>query len=268
MKIRRTLAVLLIVQFFCLCAAAQTNPDFSAYSYETFIHNGDTLRYRMLEPAGYDSQKPYPLIVFLHGSGERGADNAAQLLHGGSLFLKDSLRQRFPTFVIFPQCSQDSMWSSMKVTRDSTGKVIKREFSDGTDRQSTPGLLVKLLVDSLIKIEKVNSKQVYLGGLSLGGIGTYDLLARYPKMWAAAFPICGIGNVSTAAKFAKVPLWIFHGGADNVVPVSGSRDYVEALKKLKADVKYSEYPGVGHNSWDNAFAEPDLLPWIFSHKKK
>jgi len=268
MKIFRALTVLLTVQFSCLYAGAQTNPDFSAYSYETFIHNGDTLRYRMFEPEGYDSQKPYPLIVFLHGSGERGTDNAAQLLHGGSLFLKDSLRQRFPTFVIFPQCPPDSMWASMKVTRDSTGKAIKREFSDGTDRQSTPGLLVKLLVDSLVKTEKVNSKQVYLGGLSLGGIGTYDMLARYPKMWAAAFPICGIGNVNTAVKFAKVPIWIFHGGADNVVPVSGSRDYVEALKKLKADVKYSEYPGVGHNSWDNAFAEPDLLPWLFSHKKK
>jgi predicted peptidase len=268
MKIFRTLAVLLTVQFFCLYADAQTNPDFSAYSYETFIYNGDTLRYRMLEPAGYDSQKPYPLIVFLHGSGERGSDNAAQLLHGGSLFLKDSLRQQFPAFVIFPQCPADSMWASMKVTRDSSGRAIKREFSDGTDRQSTPGLLVKLLVDSLIKIEKIDSKRVYLGGLSLGGIGTYDMLARYPKMWAAAFPICGIGNVSTAPKFAKVPLWIFHGGADNVVPVSGSRDYVEALKKMKADVKYSEYPGVGHNSWDNAFAEPELLPWLFSHKKK
>lgn len=268
MKILRALAVLLIAQFSSFYVNAQNSPDYSAYSYETYIHNGDTLRYRMLQPAGYDSQKSYPLIVFLHGSGERGTDNAAQLLHGGSLFLKDSLRQRFPTFVIFPQCPPDSMWASVKVKRDSTGKATKWEFSDGTDRQSTPGMLVKLLVDSLVKAEKVNSRQLYLGGLSLGGIGTYDMLARYPKMWAAAFPICGIGNVGNAAKFSKVPLWIFHGDADRSVPVSGSRDYAAALKQLGADVKYSEYPGVGHNSWDNAFAEPELLPWLFSHKKK
>jgi predicted peptidase len=236
MKIFHGLVVLLLLQLSGFYANAQTTPDYSTFSYETFIHNGDTLRYRMLQPQGYESQKAYPLIVFLHGSGERGTDNAAQLLHGGSLFLKDSLRRAFPAFVIFPQCPPDSMWASMKVKRDSTGKAIERSFSDGTDRQSTPGLLVKLLTDSLVKAGKVDSRRLYLGGLSLGGIGTYDILARYPKMWAAAFPICGIGNTGNAVKFKKVPLWIFHGADDNVVPPIGSRGYYEALKKLGADV--------------------------------
>jgi len=99
-------------------------------------------------------------------------------------------------------------------------------------------------------------------------MGTFDLLARYPQKWAAGFPICGAGAVENAKKFKSIPVWIFHGGADPVVPVQGSRDYYEALKKLKAEVKYSEYPGVGHNSWDNAFAEPDLVPWLLSHKRK
>lgn len=267
MKTYHALAVL-IIQLLCFRVNAQNTPDYSAFSYETFVHNGDTLRYRMLPPKGYDAHKKYPLIVFLHGSGERGTDNAAQLLHGGSLFLKDSLREQYPGFVIFPQCPPDSMWASMKVVRDSSGKAISREFSDGTGRQATPGRLVKELTDSLVKVGKVDSKRLYLGGLSLGGIGTYDMLARYPDTWAAAFPICGIGNANNAVKFSKVPMWIFHGGDDNVVPVYGSRNYYDALTKLKADVKYTEYPGVGHNSWDNAFAEPNLLPWIFSHKKK
>jgi len=264
MKTFRALALLL---FTYLSSMAQTTPDYSAFSYETFVHNGDTLRYRMLKPLHYESQKAYPLVMFLHGSGERGTDNAAQLLHGGSLFLKDSLRQQFPAFVIFPQCPPDSMWANMKVKRDANGKAIERSFSDGTDAEATPGLLVKLLTDSLVKAGKVDSRKLYLGGLSLGGIGTYDILARYPGMWAAAFPICGIGNVDNAAKFKKVPMWIFHGAEDSVVPTFGSKNYYEALKQLKADVKYTEYPGVGHNSWDNAFAEPNLLPWLFSHKK-
>jgi predicted peptidase len=222
----------------------------------------------MLMPADYDVHKSYPLVVFLHGAGERGSDNAAQLLHGGSLFLKDSIRREYPAFVIFPQCPKDSTWAPMKLQRDSTGKVTGLLFTGMGDQGTIPGQLVKSLVDSLLTTGKIDSKRIYLGGLSLGGMGTYDLLARYPHVWAAGFPICGMGNVSNAVKFAKVPLWIFHGGADMVVPVAGSRDYYNALKKLGAKVKYSEYPGVGHNSWDNAFAEKDLLPWLFSNKKK
>ncbi|WP_218162128.1 dienelactone hydrolase family protein [Chitinophaga sp. CF118] len=241
--------------------------DYSAYSYETYIHNGDTLRYRMLLPVNYDSQKSYPLVIFLHGAGERGGDNAAQLLHGGSLFLKDSLRQQYPSFVIFPQCPKDSTWAPLRLNRDNTGKVTGLIFSEN-DREPVPGQMVKSLLDSLLKTGKINSKKVYIGGLSLGGMGTFDLITRYPKVWAAAFPICGAGNAATAARFAKVPVWIFHGGADPVVPVTFSQDYYKALKALNADVQYTEYPGVGHNSWDNVFAEPGLLKWLFSNTKK
>jgi len=241
--------------------------DYSAFSHESYVHNGDTLRYRMLLPAGYDSHKSYPLVIFLHGAGERGSDNAAQLLHGGSLFLKDSIRQAFPAIVIFPQCPKDSTWAPFRLNRDTAGKVVGFKFLEN-DRQPTPGQLVKSLLDSLLKSGKVNSKKVYIGGLSLGGMGTFDMLQRFPDVWAAGFPICGAGNPVTARRFAKVPVWIFHGGADPVVPVKFSQDYYAELQKLKAPVKYTEYPGVGHNSWDNVFAEPGLLPWLFSNKKK
>jgi predicted peptidase len=151
--------------------------------------------------------------------------------------------------------------------RDTSGKVIGADFL--TDALPTvPGALVKALLDSLLASGKVDAKRVYIGGLSLGGIGTYDILAPYPQLFAAAFPICGAGNIKTAANFAnKVPLWIFHGSDDNAVPVDFSRAYYAELQKLGSEVKYSEYPGVGHNSWDNAFAEPDLLPWLFRHHK-
>lgn len=241
--------------------------DMDAYSRESFIKNGDTLRYRLLTPANYNVHKTYPLIIFLHGSGERGSDNAAQLLHGGALFLKDTLRRDFPAFVLFPQCPSDESWAPFRMQRDTTGKVVGAEFLPDAP-PTVPGALVKALLDSLLASGKVDVKRVYLGGLSLGGIGTYDMLARYSGTFAAAFPICGAGNVKTAAAFAKkVPLWIFHGAEDAVVPPDFSRGYYAELQKLGSEVKYSEYPGVGHNSWDNAFAEPDLLPWLFRHHK-
>jgi predicted peptidase len=255
-----------LIIFLCMLQFAQAQ-DYDAYSHETYIHNGDTLRYRMLAPLNYDIHKSYPLVIFLHGSGERGSDNAAQLKHGGSLFLKDSLRREYPAFVIFPQCPSDSSWAPLHLKRDSSGKVTGLAFLEN-DRQPTPGQLVKSLVDSLLSTHKINSKKVYIGGLSLGGMGTFDMLARYPKVWAAGFPICGAGNAENAKKFAKVPVWIFHGGADPVVPVTFSQDYYKALKAVHADVQYTEYPGVGHNSWNNVFAEPGLLKWLFSNTKK
>lgn len=241
--------------------------DMSDYSHEAFIKDGDTLRYRLLKPANYDIHKAYPLIIFLHGSGERGMDNAAQLLHGGALFLNDTLRHDFPAFVLFPQCPPDQSWAPFRMKRDTSGKVIGADFL--TEAPPTvPGALLKTLLDSLLASGKIDAKRVYIGGLSLGGIGTYDLLARYPQLFAAAFPICGAGNVKTAANFAKkVPLWIFHGAADNVVPPDFSRAYYAELQKLGSEVKYTEYPGVGHDSWDNAFAERDLIPWLFRHHK-
>ncbi|WP_343672278.1 dienelactone hydrolase family protein [Chitinophaga sp.] len=256
MKIGCTLLLCLIAVF----AKAQT-PDYSTYSYEEYIHHGDTLRYRMLTPLHYDIHKKYPLIIFLHGSGERGRDNAAQLTHGGALFLKDTIRDKYPAFVIFPQLPNDSTWGPLE--RTDSGRIFPADAPP-----TVPGRLVGELVDSLNKTGKIDTKKVYIGGLSLGGMGTFDLLARYPQKWAAGFPICGAGNVENAKKFKAIPVWIFHGGADPVVPVAGSRAYYDALKKLKAEVKYSEYPGVGHNSWDNAFAEPDLVPWLLSHKRK
>ena len=263
----KTFCYLISLVLMQLFAQAQETSPYSAYSHELYVHNGDTLRYRMLPPANYDIQKSYPLVIFLHGAGERGSDNAAQLLHGGALFLKDSVRNAYPSFVIFPQCPKDSTWAPLRLNRDSSGKVTGLKFLEN-DREPVPGQLVKSLLDSLLKTGKINSKKVYIGGLSLGGMGTFDLLTRYPNVWAAGFPICGAGNAATAARFAKVPVWIFHGGADPVVPVFFSQDYYKALKAVHANVQYTEYPGVGHNSWDNVFAEPGLLKWLYSNTKK
>ncbi|TWF37119.1 phospholipase/carboxylesterase [Chitinophaga polysaccharea] len=264
----RYLKVLLLACLLTTGMVASAQEDLSAYSSQTFIRKGDTLRYRLLLPLHYDAHKKYPLIVFLHGAGERGSDNNAQLLHGGTMFLRDSIREHYPAIVVFPQLPLNQTWAPMEFVSDSAGKFQRVDFP----LKVTPSpatTLVNSLLDSLLASGKVDTKRVYLGGLSLGGMGTFYLITKRPKLFAAAFPICGAGNVEAAGNFAKkVPVWIFHGGDDKVVPVEASRAYDAKLKALGAEEKYTEYPGVGHNSWDNVFVEPGLMTWLFEHQKK
>ncbi|RAJ87822.1 phospholipase/carboxylesterase [Chitinophaga dinghuensis] len=239
----------------------------SPFSYESYTRNGDTLRYRMMKPLHHDIHKKYPLIIFLHGVGERGNDNKAQLKHGGSWLGNDSLREAFPAYVIFPQLPVPETWAPMKVTYDSTTKKYAFDFPPDAP-PTKPTALLKSLIDSLNATGNIDTKRVYIGGLSLGGMGTFYMITHYPQLFAAAFPICGGGDVNAAGNFAgKVPVWIFHGGADPIVPVTASRAYAEKLKSLGAEYKYTEYAGVEHNSWDKVFVQPGVLEWLFKHKK-
>jgi predicted peptidase len=201
----------------------------------------------------------------LHGAGERGNDNESQLVHGAGLFLRDSIREKYQAIVVFPQCPLNSFWSNVEFKTDSSGK---RGFYFQAGGAPTIAMdLAQQLLKKIIKEYPVNKKQIYVGGLSMGGMGTFEIVRRNPKLFAAAFPICGGAETSTAAKLTKVKWWVFHGAADAVVPPENSQKMVDALKAVKADVKFSLYPGVNHNSWDNAFAEPTLLSWLFSISK-
>lgn len=260
---KQILTIALLLAF----VSTQGQDQFSAFEKRTFIRNGDTLLYRILLPLNYPKGKKYPVILFLHGSGERGNDNTAQLVHGGSLFMDSTVRQKYPAIVVFPQCPSGTSWVGYKAKQDSTGKRMLA-LEEGTPIQRSLEL-TKLLMDSLAGSKRVNKHRLYVGGLSMGGFGTFDLLQRYPSYFAAAFPICGGGRPEDATKYAKqLPLWIFHGGADDVVNPDWSRNIVAALKQAGVNVKYTEYPGVKHNSWDNAFAEPDLLPWLMAQSRK
>ena len=123
------------------------------------------------------------------------------------------------------------------------------------------------LIPALQKEYSIDAKRIYLTGLSVGGYGTWDLLARKPDLFAAGVPVCGGGDESTAGKIAKIPIRVFHGDLDSAVPVSRSRTMVEALKKAGGHPKYTEYAGVGHNPWDKAYADPKLMNWLFKQKK-
>lgn len=240
--------------------------DLSLYEKKEFVQAGDTLRYRILYPLNYDTRRAYPLIIVLHGSGQRGKDNQNQLIHGGNLFLKDSIRKNYPAIVIFPQCPVNGSWSYFQFKFDAPSKKLLITFPF-REEPLPASRLVKELADSLAGGGLVDRSRIYIGGLSLGGFGTFDMIARYPGYFAAAFPICGGGDTAMAKRIAgKTAVWIFHGAADPLVNVDYSRQYFHALQRCNADVLYSEYRGVRHDSWDNAFAEKDLMGWLFSKK--
>ena len=123
------------------------------------------------------------------------------------------------------------------------------------------------MVDELCKEAPIDTNRIYLTGLSMGGYGTWSLAAAEPKRWAAIVPVCGGGNPADVAKFKDIPCWCFHGDKDTAVKVEKSREMIEALKKVESEPKYTEYPGVGHNSWDKAYGTPELFPWLFAQKR-
>ena len=243
------------------------NPASAFYQKKEFVFaEGKTLPYRILYPDNYDRSKKYPLILVLHGAGERGKDNEKQLVHGSKLFATEENRKNFPAIVVFPQCPQESFWAVTKIDR--TKQPFKIEFDYGTE-PNWPLAAANDLVKKIMKEETVDPSKVYITGLSMGGMGTFESVYRNPDLYAAALPICGGGDVTKYDKrITKTAFWVFHGADDAVVDVKLSREMVDKLKALKSEVKYSEYPGVNHNSWDNAFAEKDYLSWMFSHKKK
>jgi len=240
---------------------------FDIYLKKEYVYaDGKILPYRILYPENYDKNKKYPLILFLHGAGERGNDNEKQLIHGAKLFITNENRKNFPAIIILPQCPQESFWAVLKVDR--TVQPAKMEF-DYTMEPAWPLVAANELVKKISNEEGVDKSRIYITGLSMGGMGTFESVYRYPDLYVAALPICGGGDVNHYDKrVSRTAFWIFHGAADPVVNVKFSQEMVDKLKALKAYVKYSEYPGVNHNSWDNAFAEKDYLSWMFSHKKK
>ncbi|NVO08774.1 MAG: prolyl oligopeptidase family serine peptidase [Bacteroidales bacterium] len=241
--------------------------DLLVYERKELIVGNDTLRYRIMYPLNFDANKKYPLVLFLHGSGERGKDNEAQLIHGGKLFAQDEIRSNFQAIVIFPQCPDNDFWASIKREKNTNGSNLF-EFNPNS-KPTKPMELTIQLVKQTLKEKYIDKKRVYVGGLSMGGMGTFEILYRCPKIFAAAFPICGGGSPEYVGKYAKkVKFWVFHGAKDDVVLPEYSKRMVDAIKEKGGDVNFTIYPNANHNSWDSAFAEPNLFPWLFSIYKK
>jgi predicted peptidase len=255
-----------ILIFTCFLFGYVTAQKKELFEKQLFVVGEDTLPCRILTPINFQIGKKYPLVVFLHGAGERGNDNQAQLNWGADLFLDSLNRIKYPAIVVFPQCPSNDKWAeyNKQPDADSTGYTYT---ADAPIRKSLR--LVSQFIDTLLSSGQIDKSRVYVGGLSMGGFGTYELLWRKPQTFAAAFPICGAMNPARVKDIRKnLPLWIFHGDKDPIIYVANSRLIYTTAKKTNTLVRYTEYPGVGHDSWINAFKEPELLPWLFSQRLK
>jgi predicted peptidase len=220
--------------------------------------NGGDIPYQFLIPEISNEDQKYPLLVFLHGGGELGSDNASQLVNFPIKLIGGYNKLDYPAFVIAPQCPASDSWSSFPEYPSSRASVEPTQATR----------LVIELIESLLAEYNIDPSRVYVTGMSLGGEGTFDIVSRRPDLFAAAVPICGIADVERAADVKDVAFWIFHGEKDDINLVTYSKAMVEALQAVGASPKYTEYAGEGHNVWVHAYSEPDLFPWLFSQHKK
>lgn len=234
------------------------------YLKEVFKTKNGDLNYRVFYPEGFDAEKKYPVLLFLHGAGERGDDNEAQLTHGGELIKKGMNLHH--SIAIFPQCPEDKYWIDLLDVGDRADGI--RDFEP--DVKNPPSEAMSKVITLMKKFTEqsyVDKSRVYVAGLSMGGMGTFDLCWRMPNMFAAAMAVCGAGSPVKAFKFSQLPIRIFHGDMDEIVSVEESLEMIAVLEELGGSPEAFIYPGVNHNSWDNAFAEPDFLSWLYKHKK-
>lgn len=215
----------------------------TAHKFKQTITKTVRLNYLLYLPKDYsNSKKDQPLILFLHGAGERGDDLELVKIHGIPKIVEK--QKDFPFIAISPQCPEENWWPN-------------------------PWLIESLsaLLDEIISKYRVNENRIYLTGLSMGGFGTWHLAETYPDRFAAIAPICGGGMPWMAPRIKDVPVWVFHGAKDEVVPIEKSKEMVEALKKCGGNVKFSIYPEAGHDSWTETYDNPKLYEWFLEHHR-
>lgn len=251
--------VFLLQLFSGLSMNFQSNDWQQLLSKESFEANGKKLPYRFMKPEKVEEGKKYPLVIFLHGAGERGNDNQLPLVHGVKEFAKPSSRKDYPCYLIAPQCPNGQKWAEVDWSA--------RAHATPEKPSESAQLLLQVL-ELLQKNHSIDPNRIYVTGLSMGGYGTWDLLTRHPGKFAAGIPVCGGGDETQAKKIAAIPVWVFHGAKDTAVKPERSRNMVKALEAAGGKPKYTEYPDVGHDSWNKAYADPETIKWLFSQKRK
>lgn len=240
--------VLLVLAALAPCAWAQAPAAGmqTPQSVMVTVKEGDAerqveIRYLVFLPADFGKPEKkdvkWPLMLFLHGSGERGSDIELVKKHGPPKIVEQ--KKDFPFVTISPQCPAEKRWNADELAK---------------------------LVDHAANTYQADPKRLYLTGLSMGGAGTWDLLAKYPGKFAAAVPICGPGDPAAADKMKATPIWVFHGAKDPGVPIAKSEEMVEAIKKVGGNVKFTVYPEAGHDSWTETYNNEEVYKWLLEQK--
>lgn len=258
---RKCLAAGLLVAGLCAFvalihpAAAMAQGDDASFQKRMYAgKNDEQMPYRLYIPANYDPKAKYPLVLWLHGAAGRGRDNVLQISGGNTLgthiWTKPENQAKFPAFVLAPQCPANQLW--------------------GRPRGNKPPAPLRLAFKILNTVQKeysIDLDRIYVAGQSMGGEGTWAALRYAPGRFAAAVPLCGYLDPEEAGSVAHVPVWIFQGEVDPIVSVTEAREFVAALKKAFGKPRYNEYPGIGHQVWEKAFAEPELVPWLAAQRR-
>ncbi len=225
-----------------VCVAANADASEAAPGRQQAATLDRTVRiqmdYLIYLPADYDKQERWPLLLFLHGSGERGDDLELIKKHGPPKQIHEG--KNFPCIVVSPQCPKDQRWQPMALSA---------------------------LVDEIVENFRVDEDRIYVTGLSMGGAGSWSLAVYAPHRFAALVPICGGGEVNRAKEIAHLPTWVFHGAKDPTVPLQRSQEMVEALKKHGGDPKFTVYPDAGHDSWTQTYENAELYDWLLQQKR-
>ncbi|MFP6904279.1 MAG: prolyl oligopeptidase family serine peptidase [Verrucomicrobiota bacterium] len=233
--------ILIPLLIFCCWIPAAGADGFEKTEFKT--PSGRAIRYLKLDPAKMEPGKQYPLVLALHGAGGRGQRNWEKNCYANAVLAKPGMREKYPCFVVAPTVDRGQSWS---------GDRLRDVFE---------------LIGKLQQDLPVDPDRVYVTGQSMGGYGTFQALVERPKLFAAGAPVCGGNNPANAGKISAVPIWIFHGAKDTAVPVTRSREMVEALKKAGGEPKYTEFPKTGHGAWTPAYNSAALWAWMFSQRR-
>jgi predicted peptidase len=266
MKTRRHLLPVLLALLAAPLLAALPVQPVSHYEQVTRAEiytddNGTVLPYRLYVSPRLDPTRKYPLVLSLHGAGGRGTDNLKQLAQSTAGWVCDEVQAKHPCFILIPQCPTGVRWVDTPFRQGSyafDAAPISDHFK-----------AAKRLLDRIIAEYPIDRDRIYIMGCSMGGYATWNMIIRYPSLFAAAVPVCGAGDPGKAAALVSLPIWAFHGAEDDVVPPRGSTDMIDAIKKAGGTMaKITLYPGVKHESYNMAWRETELVEWLFAQSKR
>ncbi len=246
-------------------------PDLAkAFAPHVYVNQkGERMPYRLFTPARLEPGRTYPLVVFLHGAGGSGTDNAKQLedgnRYGALVWALPENQARHPAFVLAPQSNWN--WPCTIFDPKNPPKIAADIKLCPPDALGIGARLAFEVIDSLLGTLPIDRSRIYVTGHSMGGAGSWHMLAHRPRFFAAAAPVCGRGHSETTMAFKDVPIWNFHGAKDEVEPVSSSRAMIDALQKAGGRPRYTEYPDLGHNVFAWAYTEPALVEWLFAQRR-